>query len=100
MTVTIDVFHKKGGTKKGSPVTYAEFSQLIQQPKLGPGFPGATQVVKLPIIQQTGGQYVIAPAAEPLNSSSYTIQVRVAGETADVGVSEGGAAEVWLGNER
>lgn len=106
MSVTIGVFYKKGGTKKGSPVTNAEFFQLIQQPKLGPGFPGATQVVQLPIIQQTGSQYVLSPAAEPLNSSSFTIQVKAAdnppmqGGTENVGVAEGGAAEVWLGNER
>jgi hypothetical protein len=102
MSVTINVFRSKGDGKRGSPVTNAEFSQLLQQPKLAPGFPGATQIVPLTIAAQTGGQYVLSPAPDPFQSSAYTLQVGapdVAGTT-QMGIRDGEVGEARVGYER
>jgi hypothetical protein len=113
MTVTINVFYAKDGGKRGSPVTNAAFAQLFQEPKHAPGFPGATTPVDLAIIQRTGGQYVIAPTTDPMNTSAYTIRISTpgspeivdvqparSGDMVDVGIREGETADVLIGYER
>jgi hypothetical protein len=103
MAVTVDVFRRKADGKRGSPVTNAQISQLFQQPKHAPGFPGATQIVPLAIVAQTGGRYVVAPAPDQFNPSAFTLRASIPPSNIDFqdfGIRDGQFVEVRVGYER
>lgn len=105
--ITLTVFYRKGNFKRGSPATNATFL-VVQQDKLAFGFPGVTQLLPLPISNQSNNVYRLSPSTAPLLGFTERFTIRVIapdrgssrGGEEDVAINQGESLEVWVGNER
>ena len=98
--VTITVFYKEG-LKRGPPANGVTFSK-VKSEKLAPGFPGATTLGPLKIVNQTQNRDRVESLSAPLSPEPLTIRVTAPSGASglyadqDTGMNGGDSTEVWL----